>query len=203
MERYLFGIVDLLAVHNKSSLLGLEMAKKRKSGIPGLSFSWKRALGISSYKAQISRGLGVPLTRQGRQRKFGKMAGCLLPLMIAILIFAAITVVSCLNNNSSTISPKSNLPRIEPTGNPTHDMLMAKSEQMRLTVFSQLLAEEGCNADRLMFQGLSKDKLAFWSVGCSNGRDFQIMIYADEKGTNRGTPCSVLKAVGVKCWEKY
>jgi hypothetical protein len=42
----------------------------------GSSFSWKRAMGISAAKGRISRKIGIPLTRSGRQRKFGRMAGC-------------------------------------------------------------------------------------------------------------------------------
>jgi hypothetical protein len=42
----------------------------------GFSFSWKRAMGISAAKGRISRKIGIPLTRSGRQRKFGRMAGC-------------------------------------------------------------------------------------------------------------------------------
>lgn len=48
----------------------------------GFSFSPKRALGISSAKGKISRAIGIPLTRSGRQRKFGRMAGCCLPMLI-------------------------------------------------------------------------------------------------------------------------
>ena len=38
----------------------------------GFSFSWKRAMGISAAKGRLSRRIGIPLTRSGRQRKFGK-----------------------------------------------------------------------------------------------------------------------------------
>jgi hypothetical protein len=34
-------------------------------------FSWKRLLGITAAKQRISRAIGVPLTKSGRQRKFG------------------------------------------------------------------------------------------------------------------------------------
>jgi len=40
-------------------------------------FSWKRFLGISAAKARLSRQIGIPLTRSGRQRKFGAQMGCL------------------------------------------------------------------------------------------------------------------------------
>ncbi|MEO6786805.1 MAG: hypothetical protein ABI318_11790 [Chthoniobacteraceae bacterium] len=38
----------------------------------GFSFSWKRALGISAAKGRLSRKIGIPLTRSGRERKFGR-----------------------------------------------------------------------------------------------------------------------------------
>lgn len=42
---------------------------------PGLTFSWKRALGIDRVKRRISKATGVPLTRQGRRNKLGRILG--------------------------------------------------------------------------------------------------------------------------------
>ena len=61
-------------------------------------FSWKRALGITRTKQRISRKTGIPLTKSGRQRKFGAgiLRGCgcstlgfslLISLIIVIAIF--------------------------------------------------------------------------------------------------------------------
>lgn len=50
------------------------MAKKSFK-IPGLSFSWKRALGITKVKSKIAKTTGIPMSKAGRQRKFGKMFG--------------------------------------------------------------------------------------------------------------------------------
>ncbi len=41
--------------------------------IPGLSFSLKRAVGISAVKQKVARKTGIPTTRQGLERKVGKM----------------------------------------------------------------------------------------------------------------------------------
>lgn len=52
-------------------------------------FSWKRLSGISAAKARLSRGTGIPLTRSGRQRKFGAKMGCLtivVPMMIVVAL---------------------------------------------------------------------------------------------------------------------
>jgi hypothetical protein len=48
------------------------MSTKKESAIPGVSFSLQRALGISSLKNKISRNVGIPLTKSGRQRKYGR-----------------------------------------------------------------------------------------------------------------------------------
>ena len=41
--------------------------------IRGLSFSWKRALGVTAAKQKISRKTGIPTTKQGLERKVGKI----------------------------------------------------------------------------------------------------------------------------------
>jgi hypothetical protein len=56
-------------------------------------FSWKRALGISAAKARLSRKIGIPLTRSGRQRKFGALMGCLVPVILVLLIIAGFLVM--------------------------------------------------------------------------------------------------------------
>lgn len=44
-----------------------------KMKIPGVSFSWKRALGITQLKQKIARKIGIPTSRQGCERKLGKV----------------------------------------------------------------------------------------------------------------------------------
>lgn len=44
-----------------------------KTKIPGLSFSPSRALGIDKVKRQIAKQTGIPMTKQGLERKVGKM----------------------------------------------------------------------------------------------------------------------------------
>ena len=63
------------------------MTRRRGTGIPGLSFSWKRAIGLSQAQARLSRRIGIPLSRSGRQRKVGRMAGCCVPLLIGAGVF--------------------------------------------------------------------------------------------------------------------
>jgi hypothetical protein len=43
------------------------------AGIPGTSFSPSRALGIDVIKRKIARATGVPTTKQGLERKVGRL----------------------------------------------------------------------------------------------------------------------------------
>ena len=45
----------------------------KRLGIPGTSFSPRRALGVDVLKRNIARATGVPLTKQGLERKLGRM----------------------------------------------------------------------------------------------------------------------------------
>lgn len=44
-------------------------------------------LGISGAKSRTSRRIGIPLTRSGRQRKFGRAMGCCVVLVALGFIF--------------------------------------------------------------------------------------------------------------------
>jgi len=55
-------------------------------------FSWRRFVGISAAKGRLSRKIGIPLTRSGRQRKFGAALGCMTLLLIPIAFAAAALV---------------------------------------------------------------------------------------------------------------
>ena len=41
--------------------------------IPGLSFSLKRAVGITAVKHKVERKTRIPTTKQGLERKVGRM----------------------------------------------------------------------------------------------------------------------------------
>ena len=41
--------------------------------ISGLSFSLKLALGVTAVKQKIARKTGIPMTKQGVERKVGKV----------------------------------------------------------------------------------------------------------------------------------
>ena len=67
------------------------MARRRTYGF---SFSWKRLLGTSGLKNRISRKIGIPLTRDGRRRKVGRLLGCCLPFTALVGLVGALTAAT-------------------------------------------------------------------------------------------------------------
>ena len=69
----------------------------------GFSFSWKRAIGLSSAKSKLSREIGIPLTRSGRQRKVGRMLGCLLPTLMLLTVLVLLVLALFVIVNAKTV----------------------------------------------------------------------------------------------------
>lgn len=90
------------------------------------------------------------------------------------------------------------------TGNPANDRLLALPEHQQAE-FLGMAAQEGCVGARAFYMGMySKDDSAFWSVGCTDGRNYAIKISSDASGSTKVLECSMLKLVAnVNCFEKF
>lgn len=87
------------------------------------------------------------------------------------------------------------------TGNIAHDRLMGLSAAGRAVVLGQAVGE-GCIGDRAFYMGMY-EKEALWSVGCTNGKSYEVKLAADAMGTAESLDCSVLKAIAhVNCFVK-
>ncbi len=80
---------------------------------------------------------------------------------------------------------------VMPTGNKQHDKLSSLSADTQALVLSGLV--KGCVGTSVFFQGIGKENAAFWSVRCSDGDGYQVIIKADAKGTATVQSCSILK----------
>ena len=124
-------------------------------------------------------------------------------LVIGIILLVIILVRNADHDsggNSSEVNPQS----VQQTGNIAHDRLISLPEDQQMTVLSYALADEHCVANKVFYQGMSKDRTAFWCVGCTNGQNYQVGISADNKGTNRILDCETLQVLaGVKCFVKF
>ena len=151
-------------------------------------------------------------TRDNRMspRKALVIVGAFLALLLVIIISLNSTngdssSVTAAPAVSPSVAPVSTTPRIasKSTGNEANDRLLAlpKSEQ---ALMLGKAAGEGCIGNRAFYMGISKDRTASWSVGCTNGNSYAVQIDADSVGTTSILECSILRAVAkVNCFEKF
>jgi hypothetical protein len=165
---------------------------------------------------------GKPVDRQLPNKPKSRIGWVWLSIMGVFLI--VIIMVSVMNHDSdessSKVSPAVQVqpqasqvqspaaqvksPTVKPTGNIAHDQLISFPPEVQMFALSRVLTDEHCNANRVYYQGMSKDHTAFWSVGCANGRSYEVSIYADKKGSTKVLDCATLKAVaGTNCFEKF
>lgn len=125
------------------------------------------------------------------------------PLLHRMRRFITLLVVAGL----SAVAPTARV-----AANPINDQIAALPEEQRRVIFARMLQREGerCHSvTRTFFQGSSSDGAAFWSIACSGGKDWQIMIKntapSDIRfGDIRFLECSVLKAIGGgTCFTKF
>ena len=83
--------------------------------------------------------------------------------------------------------------------NPINDQIAALTEEKRQTIFARMMQREGekCpEVSRTYFQGSASDRSAFWSISCTGGKNWQIMIKNTAQGDIKMLDCATLKAVG-------
>lgn len=106
------------------------------------------------------------------------------------------------SNSSSAYSSSQPIPR-PATGNIAHDRLIALSESDQAFYLGMVVMAD-CRGLGTFYMGMHPDtRAAFWSVRCSNGRNYEVEIDADAGGSTKVLDCSVLNVVtGMNCFEK-
>lgn len=90
--------------------------------------------------------------------------------------------------------------------NDVSKILESKSASSRAEVLANLIHQsgKGCGkATRTFLQGYDKDNAAYWNISCSNGRSYNIQVPSEPSAKTRILECSVMKAIGVECFEKF
>jgi hypothetical protein len=103
-------------------------------------------------------------------------------------------------STSATASPTPS----SSTGNVANDALLAKPDSERLAVLGPLAGGAmgtSCSANRAYYRGVDAEHHAVWSVGCSDGTSYAVMIDPDAGGSTTVADCRVIKAVaGEDCF---
>lgn len=82
-------------------------------------------------------------------------------------------------------------------GNGANDFLLAASSTKQATLLGQVVGQ-GCSGRKAFYMGLGTSSIAqdqgFWSVRCSDGRGFAVMVRPD--GSSQVLDCKTLASVG-------
>lgn len=135
-----------------------------------------------------------------------KKAGCLKGCLVVVVIFVGacilLVVIGSLTKDSPTSAPSSPSPSVaRHTQNEAHDRLMALPEDQQAGFLG---ADAGCTGDRVFIRGVDpKSGKAFWTVHCTNGKSYAIMIEADSGGSTTVANCAVLaKYAHENCYKR-
>lgn len=174
--------------------------------------------------AVVCRYCGRDLARTGGQSRAkiqarpvtpkAKMSSCLLFVIIfgVLAVLGAIVVLSVMSTRPGTSRTAPSSPGESTgdvpsdTGNRAHDMLAALSAEKQKDVFTRYAQGESCgDITRVFYQGMErKSRLAFWNIGCSNGRAYVVSITADASGSTRIMECQFMRAVTkTECFTKF
>ncbi|MGC1602305.1 MAG: hypothetical protein WA757_18850 [Candidatus Acidiferrales bacterium] len=103
------------------------------------------------------------------------------------------------------VAQVSTTPRVatKTTGNEANDRMLALPKGEQASMLGKVTGED-CVGNRAFYLGISKERNAFWSVGCMNGNSYEVEIDADSVGSTTILECSMLKAVAhVDCFKKF
>ena len=115
---------------------------------------------------------------------------------LAILSWSLLRTQSHAGNSSPKVlqSPTAS------TGNRTNDMMLASPESVQLLALqanvNHAYPEDQCTGTRVFYMGVG-DQEGYWTIGCSNGRSYEIRVKNDTEGTSEVVDCQLLKALGV------
>jgi len=133
----------------------------------------------------------------------GKQIALIIALPV-IFIGALAVLVAIEDSQKSSVSRSNNSSsQVATTGNPAHDILLTLSPSDQATSLGKSVGE-GCVGNYAYFMGIARDtRNVFWSVRCTNGKSYEVMISPDATGSTRVLECDVLQLVTkIRCFEK-
>ena len=84
-----------------------------------------------------------------------------------------------------------------------YEAIWSQSQNEQERLLSEVLNKTGhdCPAvTEILFAGVDEDDAGYWSVRCSDGRDWMVQVLDDENGTISVTSCDVIRQHDGDCW---
>ena len=91
--------------------------------------------------------------------------------------------------------------------NPANTQLSGMSNTQRQDFMAKYLSKSGerCpSVSRTLFQGVDGQGNAFWSVACTGGKSYQLMVFNNPTGSTKYLDCKLLATInGGQCFEPF
>lgn len=129
----------------------------------------------------------------------------LLVFFFVILGAAALFVIANLSSSSSADSgnePQKGSLQSDPM-NVSNSSILSLAPSLQTVALSKAV-EAGCVGDRSFYMGDDRSNgYAFWSLACSDGREFLVELLPDREGTTKVLDCPTAKlTAGVTCFKQ-
>lgn len=164
---------------------------------------------VSSGNASISSESGT-IQEKGRPRLRVMMAAFSIVAIFVVLALSLDQFKGGSHENQPATTPPSQAPAPRSPqnafsiGNPANDKMLALLPSEQASALGDVV-KAGCVGNRAFYMGMSrKDHSAYWSVGCTNGKSYEVEIHADQAGSTRVLDCAILKLVAkVSCFVRF
>ena len=146
---------------------------------------------ISSHAAVCPR-CGIKVRSRGG-------AGTGLWRVLAIVTGLAVLVF--MGPSSQAIEITGNSSIATNAGNAANDHMLALPAAQQATALGRMVAER-CMGIEAFYQGMVKGQ-AFWSVRCSSGEAYQIVVNPDAAGSTRVLVCGNAPPLATECFKRF
>jgi hypothetical protein len=82
--------------------------------------------------------------------------------------------------------------------------LQPEAEKIRLLRSAINTAGYPCrDVTTIQFNGSDDEGAGYWAVACADGGNWMVQVRNDAVGSTSVTSCEILRALRIKCWEKF
>lgn len=112
--------------------------------------------------------------------------------LAAITLIAALQFVACDDHRPSPETHAFD------TGNEANDLMLSLPQDKQSSALTRFVNSAGylCIGERVFYAGIAQDRIAYWSVGCTDGHSYQVEFAPDAGGSTKILDCHILKVVG-------
>jgi hypothetical protein len=122
-------------------------------------------------------------------------------LWLVLTMVTGLAALVLIGRSSQGVEIAANSSVATNAGNAANDHMLALPAAQQATALGRMVAER-CVGIEAFYQGMVKGK-AFWSVRCSSGEAYQIVLNPDAAGSTRVIVCGNAPPLATECFKKF